>query len=117
MSATRCPTSADGPPALRMTRNPADAEDLVQETLTGAYASSGGASPATNLSAWLYRILINTFIGASGNVARSSPDACQRDPGLAASPRRASALLSLNLAVTVVAIRVCRADLTGAQTR
>jgi RNA polymerase sigma-70 factor, ECF subfamily len=49
------------PAALRMTRNRADAEDLVQETFTRAYASFGQFEPGTNVRAWLYRILINTF--------------------------------------------------------
>ena len=46
------------PAALRMTRNPADAEDLVQETFTKAYASFHRFEP---VEAWLYRILTNTF--------------------------------------------------------
>ncbi|GAB3928582.1 ECF RNA polymerase sigma factor SigR [Microlunatus endophyticus] len=48
--------------AMRMTRNPADAEDLVQETYTKAYSSFQQFAPGTNLKAWLYRILTNTYI-------------------------------------------------------
>jgi RNA polymerase sigma-70 factor (ECF subfamily) len=48
--------------ALRMTRNPADAEDLVQETYLKAYRGFGGFQEGTNLKAWMYRILTNTFI-------------------------------------------------------
>ena len=48
--------------ALRMTRNPADAEDLVQETVLKAYSSFGSFTPGTNLKAWLYRILTNSYI-------------------------------------------------------
>jgi len=48
--------------ALRMTRNPADAEDLVQETFLKAYAAFESFSEGTNLKAWLYRILTNTYI-------------------------------------------------------
>ncbi|WP_130797007.1 sigma-70 family RNA polymerase sigma factor [Streptomyces otsuchiensis] len=50
--------------ALRMTRNPADAEDLVQETYAKAYASFHQFRRGTNLKAWLYRILTNTFINS-----------------------------------------------------
>jgi RNA polymerase sigma-70 factor (ECF subfamily) len=48
--------------ALRMTRNPSDAEDLVQETYLRAYRGFGGFQEGTNLKAWLYKILTNTFI-------------------------------------------------------
>ncbi len=48
--------------ALRTTRNPADAEDLVQETFTKAFAAFHQYKPGTNLKAWLYRILTNTYI-------------------------------------------------------
>jgi RNA polymerase sigma-70 factor (ECF subfamily) len=50
--------------ALRMTRNPQDAEDLVQETYLRAYRGFGGFREGTNLRAWMYRILTNTFINA-----------------------------------------------------
>lgn len=50
--------------ALRMTRNPADAEDLVQETYAKAYASFHQFREGTNLKAWMYRILTNTFINS-----------------------------------------------------
>ena len=48
--------------ALRMTRNPADAEDLVQETYLRAFRGFAGFKEGTNLKAWLYRILTNSFI-------------------------------------------------------
>jgi RNA polymerase sigma-70 factor (ECF subfamily) len=48
--------------ALRMTRNPVDAEDLVQEMYAKAYASFHQFREGTNLKAWLYRILTNSFI-------------------------------------------------------
>jgi RNA polymerase sigma-70 factor (ECF subfamily) len=48
--------------ALRMTRNAADAEDLVQETFLKAYRAYDSFEEGTNLKAWLYRILTNTYI-------------------------------------------------------
>ena len=48
--------------ALRMTRNPADAEDIVQETFLKAYRAYETFTAGTNLKAWLYRILTNTYI-------------------------------------------------------
>ena len=48
--------------ALRMTRNPQDAEDLLQETYLKAYNAFDSFKPGTNLKAWLYRIMTNTYI-------------------------------------------------------
>src|ERR1700722_1441649 len=50
--------------ALRMTRNPSDAEDLVQETYLKAYRAFDSFEEGTTLKAWLYRILTNTFINS-----------------------------------------------------
>jgi RNA polymerase sigma-70 factor, ECF subfamily len=58
------------PAALRMTRNPCDAEDLLQETFAKAYVAFHQFRPGTNLSAWLYRILANTFINTRRKVRR-----------------------------------------------
>ena len=48
--------------AMRMARNPSDAEDLVQEAYTKAFSAFHQYRPGTNLKAWLYRILTNTYI-------------------------------------------------------
>ena len=48
--------------ALRMTRNPQDAEDLVQETYLKAFNAFDSFKPGTNLKAWLYRIMTNAYI-------------------------------------------------------
>lgn len=50
--------------ALRMTRHPADAEDLVQETFMKAFSAFHQFEAGTNLKAWLYRILTNTYINS-----------------------------------------------------
>ncbi len=96
--------------ALRLTGNPADAEDLVQETYVKAYAGFGSFEPGTNLRAWLYRIETNAFyngyrarrrrpevlvesfepVVADGNVANSAEDvalARMPDPRLTAALR------------------------------
>jgi RNA polymerase sigma-70 factor, ECF subfamily len=59
--------------ALRMTRNPADAEDLVQETYLKAYRAFSSFQEGTNLRAWLYRILTNTYIN-SYRAAKRRPE-------------------------------------------
>lgn len=64
--------------ALRLTRNPSDAEDLVQETYLKAYRGFGGFEQGTNLRAWLYRILTNTFINTYRSKKRR-PDETQFD--------------------------------------
>jgi RNA polymerase sigma-70 factor, ECF subfamily len=64
--------------ALRMTRNAADAEDLVQETYLRAYRGFGSFEQGTNLKAWLYRILTNTFINRY-RAAQRRPDETNLD--------------------------------------
>src|SRR5579863_9327838 len=64
--------------ALRMTRNPTDAEDLVQETYLKAYRAFGSFQEGTNLKAWLYRILTNTFIN-SYRARRRRPEQTELD--------------------------------------
>ncbi len=64
--------------AMRMTRNPTDAEDLVQETYLRAYRGFAGFKEGTNLKAWLYRILTNSFI----NTYRKK----QREPQIVEGP-------------------------------
>jgi len=64
--------------AMRLTRNPSDAEDLVQETYLRAFRGFGGFQEGTNLKAWLYRILTNQFI----NTYRKK----QREPQIVEGP-------------------------------
>ncbi len=65
--------------ALRMTRNPADAEDLVQETYAKAYGSFHQFREGTNLKAWLYRILTNTFINTYRRAQRQPKQAANEN--------------------------------------
>ncbi len=65
--------------AMRMTRNPSDAEDLVQETFAKAYSSFHQFRPGTNLKAWLYRILTNTFINNYRKKQRQPQQAMSED--------------------------------------
>jgi len=64
--------------ALRMTRNAADAEDLVQETFLKAYRGFNTFTEGSNLRAWLYRILTNTFIN-SYRAKQRRPDETELD--------------------------------------
>jgi RNA polymerase sigma-70 factor (ECF subfamily) len=68
------------PAALRMTRNPADAEDLVQDTLAKAYTAFSQYTPGTNLRAWLHKILANTFINSYRKRKREPAIAPGADP-------------------------------------
>ncbi len=61
--------------AMRMTHSAADAEDLVQETFLRAYRGYGGFEEGTNLRAWLYRILTNTFINSYRSKQRRPTEA------------------------------------------
>ncbi len=65
--------------AMRMTRNPSDAEDLVQETFAKAYGSFHQFRPGTNLKAWLYRILTNTFINTYRKKQRQPQQSMSED--------------------------------------
>jgi RNA polymerase sigma-70 factor (ECF subfamily) len=65
--------------AMRMTRNPQDAEDLVQETYAKAFAAFHQFTEGTNLKAWLYRILTNTFINSYRKQQRSPQQSMSED--------------------------------------
>ena len=65
--------------AMRLTRNPQDAEDLLQDTYTKAFAAFHQYKPGTNLKAWLYRILNNTFISNYRKAQRRPKEADSAD--------------------------------------
>ena len=58
--------------ALRMTRNPADAEDLVQEAYAKAFAGFHSFKPGTNFRAWMHRILTNAYINHYRKILRKT---------------------------------------------
>ena len=65
--------------AMRLTRNPQDAEDLIQETYLKAYKSFGSFKQGTNLKAWLYRIMTNTYINAYRKAKRRPAESSADD--------------------------------------
>jgi RNA polymerase sigma-70 factor (ECF subfamily) len=65
--------------AMRMTRNPSDAEDLVQETFAKAFGAYHQFESGTNLKAWLYRILTNTFINTYRKKQREPQQSASED--------------------------------------
>jgi RNA polymerase sigma-70 factor (ECF subfamily) len=65
--------------AMRMTRNPSDAEDLVQETFAKAFGAYHQFESGTNLKAWLYRILTNTFINSYRKKQREPQQSASED--------------------------------------
>lgn len=71
--------------AMRLTRNPTDAEDLVQETYLKAFRFSGQFEPGTNLKAWLHTILHNTFLNMRRHAGRDpvtvDSEIVERSPG------------------------------------
>ena len=79
--------------ALRLTGNPADAEDLVQETYAKAYAGYGGFTPGTNLRAWLCRIEANTFYG-DYRASRRRPLEVPVEALYGAAPERTATIVS-----------------------
>jgi RNA polymerase sigma-70 factor (ECF subfamily) len=67
--------------ALRMTHNPQDAEDLVQDTLVRAYRFYDRYQPGTNLRAWLFKILTNTYINSYRRRQARPPESSLEDAG------------------------------------
>ncbi len=82
--------------ALKMTRNPADAEDLVQDTYLRAFAVFYQFTPNTNLRAWLFRILTSTYIDGYRKTQRRpiETELPDHDYGLPSSPSAESEAMS-----------------------
>ena len=78
------------PTALRMTGNSSDAEDLVQDTMTRAYAGLAGFTPGTNGRAWLFRIMANAFINTCRHRRREPVEVLS--PDIDVPPRAAARL-------------------------
>jgi RNA polymerase sigma-70 factor (ECF subfamily) len=72
--------------ARRLTRRPADADDLVQETYARALRGASHFTPGTDLRAWLFRVLRNAFLDGRRREARGFPIDGEADPDLAAGP-------------------------------
>jgi RNA polymerase sigma-70 factor, ECF subfamily len=103
------------PAALRMTRNPSDAEDLIQETFARAYSAFHQFSPGTNLSAWLYRILANTFINNCRKQRREPAQALLADfaelpaaSGMGTQPVRSAEEEAMNRLADTEVLRALR---------
>jgi RNA polymerase sigma-70 factor (ECF subfamily) len=76
--------------ARRLTRRPADAEDLVQETYARALRGAARFTPGTDLRAWLFRVLRNAFLDGRRREARGLPIDGDADPDLAPQPGAAA---------------------------
>ncbi|MGV8846639.1 sigma-70 family RNA polymerase sigma factor [Tessaracoccus sp.] len=104
--------------ALRMTRNPADAEDVVQEAYAKAFAAQATFTPGTNLKAWLYRILTNTYINSyrkAQRAPRTSSDVDVEDWHLArAASHDSSGLRSAEMEALDLTPDTAVADAMGA---
>jgi RNA polymerase sigma-70 factor, ECF subfamily len=77
--------------AFRLTRNPRDAEDLVQETLLRAFAAWGRFQQGTNCRAWLYRILTNSFINEYRRMSKEQRWRSKEEPVICPDRRKRAA--------------------------
>jgi RNA polymerase sigma-70 factor (ECF subfamily) len=79
--------------ARRLTRRPADADDLVQETYARALRGAARFTPGTDLRAWLFRVMRNAFLDGRRREARAPPVDAEADPDLAEASATAPAPL------------------------